>query len=63
MGKSYDIPVITVDVKGGVIQKIHIPFDEPKIKVILRDYDAQEEGYQTKYDENDALYDEGIWEN
>ena len=64
MTKCYDIPVITVDVQGGVVQGISIPFEEPKIQVVLRDYDVDEviEG-RTKYDENNDLYVEGIWEN
>ena len=58
------VPKITIDVKGGVVQEVTIPFEEPKIKVVLRDYDADEEiEGRTKYDSEGDLYEEGIWEN
>ncbi len=42
MGKSYDIPVITIHVSGGVVQDVNIPKDT-NAKVRVKDYDCDVE--------------------
>lgn len=68
MKKNYDIPEILVIIKGGVIQEITIP-EDTNIKVKVKDYDVdidpnseEAKDYEIREDEN-GVYEEGIWEN
>ncbi len=68
MSKTYDIPIITIHVSGGVVQDVDIP-KETNTKVRVKDYDCDVEpdseeaqGHVIKEDEH-GTYEEGVWEN
>ena len=66
MGKTYDIPIIEIFVKGGLIQDITIP-KGTNVKVRVKDYDIdivpdsdEAKDYNIKEDKH-GVYEEGIW--
>lgn len=68
MGKTYDIPVITIHVSGGVIQDVDIP-KGTNAKVLVKDYDCacepdseEAQGHVIKKDKH-GTYEEGVWGN
>jgi hypothetical protein len=65
MGKTYDIPEITVVLSGGLVQDVNIP-KGTNVKVRVKDYDVseiltEEEIKQTPKDPDGTLYEEQIW--
>lgn len=62
MTKCYDIPEIEVHVEGGVIQGVKIP-QGTNAKVVVKDYDCDEDGGEfVKHDEH-GQYWEAVYES
>ena len=67
MGKTYDIPRITIHVEGGLVQDVDIPESMEDIQVIIKDYDksdymTEKELAEMKEDES-GKYHEAIYAN